>query len=83
MMLLGALGRVVLEVGTPITIAAVYAVARCLFGLATYTQVTPLLISSLIVFFPAWLYFALLVRLREYSFTWWIVFVLGMLIGVL
>ena len=82
MMLLAALGRIVLEVGTPLKIAAVYAVARFLFGRAIYTKVTPLLFSSAIVFFPAWLYFALLVRIRKLSFTWLLVFVLGKFIGV-
>jgi hypothetical protein len=83
MMLLGTLGKIVLEVGTPVSLAALYAVARFLFGLATYTQVMPLVVSSLIIFFPAWLYLALLARIAENSFGWWAVFILGMLIGLL
>ena len=38
-----------MEFGTPIQFAAAYAVARFVFGLATYTQLTPLVLSSAIV----------------------------------
>ena len=83
MMILGSLAALMLETGTPILLAGLYALARVLLGLLYYTELQPLLFSSAIMFIPALIYFSLLNRVRELSVSWWLVFAGGLLIGLL
>lgn len=78
--LLAALIKVLQVTDNPILCAGIYAVFIFFIALFNSQTFGAIIITSIVAFLSAWLYFWLLSKL-EGSFLWWIVLIVGLLIG--
>jgi len=75
--LLGSLVKVLLEVEKPLLCATLYAIGTFVVGLGVANSVLPLARFTFVAFLLAWALFAILTKVRELSFTWWLLVIFG------
>ena len=80
--LLAALIRLLIATDKPFLCSGIYAGIALIFGLAFGSSVTGALISAAVGFALASLYFWLLHRLDYGSALWWVVAIVGIVIGL-
>jgi hypothetical protein len=80
--MLASLIRLLLATSKPFLCSGIYTGVSLFFGLVTGAKFLPLLIGSTIVFGLTSLYFWLLDRFEDNTGLFWLIAVLGILIGV-
>jgi len=74
--------RLLIATSKPLLCATIYASAGFIFGLLVGVPFLQMLIASIVGFGLATLYFWLLNRFEDNHVLWWIILIVGLLIGL-